>query len=132
MDTFIFQGDVYCADCAQGLKRDITANRPYNVGNEDSENWPQGPYAEGECEADTPQHCGACGEFLENPLTGDGVGYALQRILGAYDAADDSTWEKDSYSDHVARCLDRDGERVLATWARFYDLPDAPESESGE
>ena len=50
----------------------------------DGDDLPKGPYADAGGEADTPQHCDGCGQFLENPLTGDGLIYvedALRRCL---------------------------------------------------
>jgi hypothetical protein len=41
---------------------------------------PKGPYPDGVGEADTPQHCDGCGEFLENPQTGDGLIYVEDAI----------------------------------------------------
>lgn len=41
----------------------------------DSSEYPKGPYPDGGGEADSPQHCGGCGLFLENPLTEDGWRY---------------------------------------------------------
>lgn len=59
MDAYIDDGDIYCEDC-----------RPDDAS---------GPYADGGGEADCPQHCGACGVFLENPLTTDGYRYVRER-----------------------------------------------------
>jgi hypothetical protein len=38
----------------------------------DSDELPKGPYGNGGGETDSPQHCDACGCFLQNPLTTDG------------------------------------------------------------
>lgn len=58
MKAFIFDGDIYCEDCA-------TPNM-------------DGPHADGGGETDTPQHCGECHVFLENPLTSEGVKYVRE------------------------------------------------------
>jgi len=49
-------------------------------GMDDSDTYPQGPYADGGGESDTPAHCDVCGVFLENPLTPDGVEYVRELI----------------------------------------------------
>lgn len=76
MDAYIFQGDIYCEDCAD----DIKAQRANRRHCEDSDDYPQGPYLDGGGEADYPQHCGACGEFLCNPLTDHGRDYVLNAV----------------------------------------------------
>ena len=130
MNAFIYQAALYCEDCAGHIRQRL-AREGYQVrAEEDSDSYPCGPFANGGGEADSPQHCDACHAFLENPLTSEGVGYALPLILAAYDPADDSKWKAGRYSDHVADCLAADGESNLATWARFYEMPDAPESEN--
>lgn len=78
MDAYIFQGDIYCEDCAD----DIKAQRANRRHCEDSDDYPQGPYADGGGEADCPNHCGNCGEFLENPLTDEGRRYVLYAVAG--------------------------------------------------
>lgn len=35
-------------------------------------------------ESDSPQHCGACGEFLENDLTTEGIDYVVSMLVDAY------------------------------------------------
>ena len=79
MDAYIYQADIYCADCGEGLKSDLSTTPEDR--RDDSETYPQGPYADGGGEADSPQHCADCGAFLENPLTGDGRRYVLDAIL---------------------------------------------------
>src|SRR5580700_4943174 len=69
---------------------------------EDSENVPQGPYPNGGGEADTPQHCDACGVFLESPLTPDGTRYVIEKL--------------------VEHAREGDGDaKVLMEWANFYN-----------
>jgi hypothetical protein len=61
-------------------------------------------YPNGRGEADCPQHCGACGAFLQNALTGDGDDYVLSNI------ADDPDCEN----------------TVIQQWRQYYDyLEDA-------
>ena len=61
----------------------IKAKMPDNC---DSGEYPCGPYADGGGESDTPSHCGACGEFLENPLTSDGYEYVREAARAEWDA----------------------------------------------
>lgn len=52
----------------------------------DSDEFPKGPYLDGGGESDTPQHCGACHEFLENPLTDDGLEYVRENQRDEWDS----------------------------------------------
>lgn len=118
MDAYIFQADIYCEDCAAHLKLD---RREYE-GAEDSDAYPQGPYGEGGGEADTPQHCGGCGTFLDNPLTGDG-----------------ETYVRDAFSEYVD--IGRGDPETLIDWRWAYEwvwddfesitLPDRLEEQGG-
>jgi hypothetical protein len=71
--VYIFQADIYCEECGKAMQ----VGKPHS---DDSGTYPQGPYPDGGGEADTPQHCGGCGEFLCNPLTGDGVEYVRDAV----------------------------------------------------
>ena len=88
MDVYIYCADIYCEDCGEAAKRLIlrTAKAPADTG--DSDDYPQGPYSDGGGEADTPQHCGDCGVFLGNELTGDGEDYVTAAIREAYSEAE--------------------------------------------
>lgn len=81
VDAYIYQADIYCAECGRAIEirceNDPTA-RTADRG--DSDNWPQGPYPYGGGEADSPQHCAACSEFLENALTAAGYQYVAEAI----------------------------------------------------
>lgn len=98
MDAYVYDADVYCDECISDV---------YDPGR-DCE--PPNGYPDGGGEADTPQHCGKCGVFLENPLTPDGVRYVVE-------AVDESLYDF------------RDGRRVaradpggvaLDEWAPYY------------
>ena len=98
MDAFVFQADIYCADCGEAIRKRLTDEGkapadPDDESSYDSDEFPKGPYEDGGGEADTPQHCGSgdgcinaiagnddteVGAFLENPLTKDGVEYVWQ------------------------------------------------------
>ena len=72
-DAYVYRAALYCASCIEGT---------VGVPSDDSDMWPQGPYADGGGEADYPQHCDECGVFLENPLTDDGREYVELAIAG--------------------------------------------------
>jgi hypothetical protein len=72
VDAFIYQADLICPACAKKINARLS---PDQLASEDSDDAPQGPFADGGGEADRPQHCGMCGEHLENPLTGAGYEY---------------------------------------------------------
>lgn len=87
MLAYIYRADVYCAECGQYLRRMVAnenpCNVPQNTNNEssyDSDRYPKGPIPDGGGEADTPQLCGRCGVFLENPLTADGIRYVQAKL----------------------------------------------------
>lgn len=57
----------------------------------DPENCDSGEYpcyasADGGGESDMPAHCVACGEFLENPLTSNGMAYVQENPRGEWDS----------------------------------------------
>jgi hypothetical protein len=84
MDAFVYQGALYCPECAAKIAGELAAQGVKDAG--ETETFPQGPHAEGGGEADSPQHCDAgegcagaeqlgdrkVGAFLENPLTDEG------------------------------------------------------------
>jgi len=70
MNAFIYQAALYCEKCISAY------DKPQRAGDDD----PSGPYPDGGGEADCPQYCDACGLFLENSLTSDGVNYVKQLI----------------------------------------------------
>jgi hypothetical protein len=87
MNAYVYRADLHCEDCA----RDIMARlpKPADVDNEasfDSDDYPKGPYSEGDGESDTPSHCGSCGLFLQNPLTDDGRQYVMGANRAEWDA----------------------------------------------
>jgi hypothetical protein len=93
MDAYIYQAALLCADCAVitmnefelfnmlgGSSSPFRRPKPWT----DSDSYPQGPYTAGGGEADTPQHCDACGVFLENPLTTDGSRYVNEQLSDSH------------------------------------------------
>jgi hypothetical protein len=64
----------------------------------------EGSYADGGGEADTPQHCDGCGQFLQNPLTGDGRTYVEGAIRHCI----------------TTRKLSAATNNAVVDWAEFY------------
>lgn len=106
MDVYMFQADLWCDDCARQYMRE---NEPpagadlEDEGSYESDDWPNGPYADSGGESDCPQHCGACSVFLGNPITDEGRSYvgnaiAQYAVNGSGDVA------------------------VLREWAEFYGI----------
>lgn len=73
MEAYVYQSALICPTCAEEVKHE----RPES---EDSDHYPQGPYANGGGESDCPQHCDTCHVFLENPLTSDGTEYVKEGL----------------------------------------------------
>jgi hypothetical protein len=90
---------------------------PDDESSYDSDDWPKGPYRHGGGEADCPQHCGACGLFLENALTDDGDSY-VRELAEPYsyptDDGDVASW------DEISERARDDGQAVLADWIDYY------------
>lgn len=86
MMAYMYQAELHCRECVKTLGVD---DHPPHIAEDagiDSDDAAIGPYFIGYGEtgiADTPQHCGTCGTFLENPLTDDGREYVLDAILRA-------------------------------------------------
>lgn len=93
MNCYIYAADVYCEKCAKDIIKRLTQKAHDQHGYlEDSGDYPQGPYQDGE--SDYPQHCGSgedclaptvlpsgkvVGQFLENSLTTEGRDYVLEQ-----------------------------------------------------
>ena len=110
MNAYIYRADIYCESCVEKIKAAIDADR-HSRGyvaplyeREDSDRYPQGPYANGGGESDSPQHCGKCGDFLENPLTSQGQLYLTEMLTEVSDV-----------------------DEPQRTWCAFYERdPEAP------
>lgn len=90
MEVYVYQAELFCRECGEHLLTSIVPPEGVDKNNRDeslydSSDYPKGPYADGGGEADSPQHCGDCGEFLGNPLTPDGVAY-VRRALTIYES----------------------------------------------
>jgi hypothetical protein len=101
MDAFVYKAAFYCPLCAAQIRKGLRPLFWLRVMQEESEYIPQGPYPNGGGEADAPQHCDACGRFLENPLTPDGTRYLTEKLV---EHARDGSGSRD----------------VLEEWAAFY------------
>ena len=77
MDVYIFQAALYCEDCGQAMRDEMQKPQGEDGQDYDSNDYPCGPYSDGGGEADRPNHCDGCGEFLENPLTQHGQDYVI-------------------------------------------------------
>src|SRR6516164_8054322 len=85
IDAYVYQAALLCRDCAVATMNEFELHNMFCGSTcglaawphswQESDYYPQGPYANGGGEADSPQHCDACGVFLENPLTPDGTRY---------------------------------------------------------
>lgn len=77
--AYIYYGDILCGRCAEDVMYTLKADGEPDMG--DSDTYPQGSFPDGGGESDSPQHCGYCGEFLENPLTPEGIEYVREAII---------------------------------------------------
>ena len=106
--SYAYNAAMICDACANTAMAELDAEGIEDEGDTDS--YPQ--YANSS-EADSPQHCDHCGEFLENDLTGDGVEYVKGLI---------AQWHSNSRGD----------EEILRQWAEFYGLNFDLDDEGGE
>lgn len=114
MKAYVFQAALWCEDCTaahvlqvprDSIAREIARRRKAHgipEGATDTDNVPDGPHGDGGGEADSPQHCDECGEFLRNPLTPDGFEYVRDAIQ--------------EHNEHGTGSRD-----VLETWHDFYN-----------
>lgn len=114
MDAFVYAAALYCQDCGNKIRADLTAEGkapadPDNENDYDSDDFPKGPYGDGGGESDTPCHCDDCGTFLENPLTSEGEEYVKGRIAEHFESGSGTR-------------------TVLKEWASYYDIPFHPET----
>ena len=115
MDCYMYSAALYCARCGEGMRAQLKAaglapGDPDDEGSYDSDAYPKGPFADGGGEADSPQHCDECGEFLENPLTSLGREYVEEVCK-----EDLAKGRNDSVS--------------LSLWASFYNISLLPDDE---
>ena len=109
MNAYVFQAALLCEYCAGKVMTDLDGDSNLDaLDREQSDYYPQGPYADGGGESDCPQHCDHCLAFLENPLTRDGKNYVREAIT-EYNATGCGS------------------NAVLSEWREFYDYLDLPE-----
>ena len=77
MNAYTYQAALTCEECAEAIRVRVMAKMYLATIDE----IPQGPVPDGGGEADSPQHCGSCGTFLENPLTAEGVEYVRDELV---------------------------------------------------
>jgi hypothetical protein len=113
MKVYVYNAALLCAECVDRdwittLEPDGTASGAFGPLR-----MPQGPYPDGGGEADTPQHCDTCNEFLENPLTDDGREYVRAEI-----ALYDGPLARPSMQ-HWANWRD---DNAINVWREFYEI----------
>lgn len=133
MYAYAYKAALFCSDCTDIIKKDLdqkfqkSGAIPGLLIN-DSERYPQGPYANGGGEADCPQHCERCYKFLENPQTKDGIAFTME-ALAQYVSIDDDDFDIDLVIGRLKEDIDFVGEggpkvpgtlHVLLQWAEFY------------
>jgi len=144
VNVYIYQAALLCAPCGEAVREDITnaGHAPADPEAEstyDSDNFPKGPYPDGGGEADTPQHCDHCGEFLRNPLTGDGYDYVREQVEqyvrpdedGEIDVEEAAARAQESWdaTKGFTSQAEEDRDAPAAQWLRFY--PEAWDSRNG-
>lgn len=108
MNVYAYQADIYCENCANKIRYELSreGKEPNNISDEtsyDTDEYPKGPYPDGGGEADSPQHCGGCNTFLENPLTQYGYEYTKEHI------------ERDIRNSYY-------GSVAIQEWGQFYGI----------
>lgn len=79
---YVYQADTYCNDCGNEIRKELANSAPEDPLDHhsyDSDDYPKDANLERE-EADIPQHCAKCGEFLHNPLTSEGYKYVQSAL----------------------------------------------------
>ena len=120
MNAYQYKAAWLCEECGEMERRRFSSIERAALTDEsgtltdESDEYPQGPYVDGGGEADTPQHCdnGACGKFLENPLTDDGQAYVRESYA----------WERDDANPSKSRTAIE----TTQLWANYYGYLDLP------
>ena len=114
MDAFIYAADLFCEDCGERIREQLTreGKAPANPDDEhtyDSDYFPKGPFPDGGGEADTVCHCAGgkdcpnaiefgdgfkAGCMLENDLTNYGVEWLKEQAREAPDNELVQLWMK--------------------------------------
>lgn len=99
MNAFVYQAALWCEPCGTKVAKRLVreGKAPANIEDErtyDSDKFPKGPYADGGGESDSPQHCDACGKFLENPLTSEGEAWLREAVAEKRNTAIVKKWKR--------------------------------------
>lgn len=88
----LWQGGGHLVSTDDMIRAAVTAagRNPDNESTWDSDQFPKNAGEDGGGESDTPQHCGCCGVFLENPLTNAGLHYAIDQLIQHSEDAGDT------------------------------------------
>jgi len=106
---YIYKADTYCEECGESIRRSLADVAPEDTLDHvtyDSDDYPKDADLEHE-EADCPQHCAACSEFLNNPLTSEGYKY-VQSALSDLPALTSTSQLVKANHAHLAK------------WANYY------------
>lgn len=73
MDAYIYQAVLWCEECGNKIKAELTAagkapEDPEDENTFDFDDFPKGPYPDGGGESDCEQFCDGCGCALDNPV----------------------------------------------------------------
>ena len=81
--VFMFDGGLYCPDCASEIEHDLIGQGlAMCQGSDDSNTWPVS-FSARDGETDTPDHCSTmdCQRFLGRRLTDDGIECVKQSVF---------------------------------------------------
>jgi hypothetical protein len=146
MDAYLYRAALWCGPCIRQMLLDRALveadfdnsdHEPSHVlesalrtkgykeeSDYDSDELPKGPYSDGGGVADTPQHCDACGCFLENPLTTDGCRYVKEALIAhARDGSGDAEILK-QWAEVYNASYYEPGQATLADLQSEYSLED--------
>lgn len=87
--SYAYDAALHCPDCTRERFPGITDGNADEYRDGEG-NAPTPVYSWGD-EADCPQHCDECGEFLRNALTRDGIEYVRDAIAADRARGGDST-----------------------------------------
>jgi hypothetical protein len=99
MNAYAYQASLYCTRCIKPIIADLSDSNSEDTG--DSNDYPQGPIADGGGEADCPQACAGCLIFMENPLTDNGLEFVRRSVRRA---------------NPLRPCM------AIRDWVKYYDL----------
>lgn len=91
---YVYQADVYCDDCGRAIASSL--NHPGYEKPWDTDDYPA--HHPDDQEADSPQHCGACGCPIDTVLTDKGAEYVMDAIVRSIEEAVEKgraqTWDR--------------------------------------